>query len=161
MNFWEILASVGAVAAALIAGLALVGTVILTKRQMELTKTIHEQQTLLAQRQLLLPLWDHLIGLNDIDPNDPVWVDVIGVVNALELVAVCWEGQLIDENVIRRVFHQQYIDFYEKVVLCQNPPPSVRLNGREMMRASRAATRLYQRLLDEHVGHNELDPIQN
>lgn len=158
---WEIISSVGTVAAALIAGVALIGTVILAKRQMELTKTIHQQQTLLAQRQYLLPLWDYLTGLNDIDPNNPVWIDVIRAVNALELVAVCWEGELIDENIIRRIFHQQYIDFYDKVMLCQNPPPSIRQNGREMIRENRATTKLYQLLLVEHANRYEIDPIQS
>ena len=80
-----------------------------------------------------MPLWNNLQGLNDIDPSDPVWLDVIQAVNILELIAICWEGQLIDENIIRRMYGRLYIDIYHKIEDCKNPPESVSKNGKEML----------------------------
>ncbi len=98
METWIIIEAVATSLSALIAAIAIYQTVRLQKKQM-----------LLEQRQFLLPLWTQLQGLNEIDPQKPVWMDVIKAVNILELIAVSWEGQLIDENIIRRMYSHLYI----------------------------------------------------
>lgn len=104
---------------------------------------LHRRQLLLSRRQLLLPLWEHLKDLSRIDPASPVWPDVVRAVNTLELIAICWEGQLIDRDIVRRMYRDLYLEFYEEIQLCGQPPAQIGKNGREMLRECPAATRLY------------------
>lgn len=156
---WDIITSVATAAATVAAIIAIWQGFRIHKQQHELSKTIHKQQTLLARRQLLLPLWDHLDGLADINSAKPVWEDVRKAANILELVAVSWEGQLIDEDVIRRIFSITFIEMYDKIKQCTNAPSNFPMDGPEMLRNSPATTRLYQQLMDEHVKHNQLTPL--
>ena len=66
MENWIVIEAIATSVSTLIAAIAIYQTVKLQKKQM-----------LLEQRQFLLPLWTQLQGLNEIDPQKPVWVDVI------------------------------------------------------------------------------------
>jgi hypothetical protein len=145
---WTAIAAIAESAAAIIAAIAIYQTV-----------RLHRKQMLLTQRQLLIPLWEQLQGLNDIDPNEPVWTDVVKAVNILELIAVSWEGQLIDENIIRRMYSLLFIEFYQKIEECKNPPPSIEKDGRQMLLASPAVIKLYQQLIVEHANKGKLSKI--
>lgn len=160
MEIWQIISSIASAIAAGIAGFAAWQAIKLHKEQQILSKTIHDQQILLSRRQLLLPLWDYLDDLADIDTSEPVWEDVRKASNILELVAVCWEGQMIDEYVIRRFFAMTYIEFYEKIGQCLKPPANFPMDGPAMLRNSPATIRLYKLLIDEHAERNKILPIQ-
>ena len=111
---------------------------------------VHRNQKLLAQRQLLLPLWDHMATLNRIDPNKPITPDLIKIVNTLELVALCCEGGMIDEDVIKRTFKEQFIMHYESVRKCQNIP-GLSEDGDILLKQNRAATQFYNSLEQERL----------
>ena len=148
METWTIIEAIATSISALIAALAIYQTVRLQKRQM-----------LLEQRQFLLPLWTQLQGLNEIDPQKPVWEDVIKAVNILELVAISWEGQLIDENIIRRMYSQLYIEMFDNIMDCKNPPINISKDGRQMLYASPSAISLYKLLKTEYTEKGKLNPI--
>jgi len=148
METWVVIEAIAASLSALIAAIAIYQTVKLQKKQM-----------LLEQRQFLLPLWTQLQSLDEIDPQKPVWKDVIKAVNILELVAVSWEGQLIDENIIRRMYCELYIEFFDNITDCKNPPPSISKDGRQMLYASPATIKLYNLLKTEHAEKGGLNPI--
>jgi hypothetical protein len=82
-------------------------------------------QKKLAQRQLLVPLWEYLSSLNEVDPKKPVTKDVIKNVNTLELVALCCEGGMVDELVIRRTFRDGFIKHYDAID--KHPVPKLHL----------------------------------
>lgn len=145
---WNIVSAIAESLGAVIAAIAIYQTVRLQRKQM-----------LLEQRQLLLPLWEQLQNLSDITPDQPVWTDVIKAVNILELIAVSWEGQLIDENIVRRMYNELYIEFYQKIEECKNPPANVSKDGKKMLLASPATIRLYNQLISEHAEKGKLTPI--
>ena len=89
----NLITAVSAAAGAVLSGVATTIAIIVAYK-------VHQNQKLLSQRQLLLPLWDYMATLSKIDSNTPVTPDVIKVVNTLELVALCCEGGMIDEKVI-------------------------------------------------------------
>lgn len=148
METWTIIEAISTSLSAIIAAIAIYQTVQLQKRQM-----------LLEQRQFLFPLWTQIKELNDINPQKPVWVDVIKAVNFLELVAISWEGQLIDENIIRRVYSHLYLEMYDNIMDCKNPPKSVSRDGRQMLFESPATISLYELLKSEHASKGKLNPI--
>ena len=141
-----------------IAGVAVLVSTLTSLRQIKLTAEIHREQMTLSQRQLFLEIWPKMEALNAIDPSKPIAPDVVRTVNVLELVAVCWEGEMVDSNVIRRSFGQRYVSLYETVQLVPNlgNPP---LSGPDMLRACPAAGKLYDELRVELQNQNALNPV--
>ena len=140
----------------------------ITQEQNRITSHLGEQearlaaqQTLLTQRQLLLPLWDYLSKLNDIDPRPDkvVWPDVLQIANTLELVALCWEGNLIDQQIIRRTFADKYLHLCRQLRLCTSPPDGQK-NGPALLAENRAATALLNLLEQEEAERNKLAPLK-
>jgi hypothetical protein len=118
---------------------------------------VHLNQKLLTQRQLILPLWDHMSTLTAIDPSAPIVEDVINVVNTLELVAICCEGGMIDENVILRTFREQFLKRYEEVERCRTLP-LLNIDGRQLLRENRAAVTFYQKLDAARLTQDRINP---
>lgn len=106
---------------------------------------VHKNQKLLAQRQLLLPLWDYMSTLSEIDANKPVAPDVIKAVNTLELVALCCEGGMIDKSVVKRTFKDQFLEHYDNVRKCRSIP-GLQCDGEDLLKQNRAATEFYNYL---------------
>ncbi len=146
---WLAIEAIGVAISAIISAYAIYQTVIL-----------HRQQMLLEKRQFLMPIWTKMNKLDEIVPDKPNWKDVAKAVNLLELIAVSWEGGLIDEDIIRRMYSQLYIEFYEKIIECKNPPQNVSKDGRQMLAASPAVTSLYQLLKAEAAARNRLTSIK-
>lgn len=118
---------------------------------------VHQNQKLLAQRQLLLPLWEHMASLRKIDPKKPVIPDVIKVVNTLELVALCCEGGMIDEQIIRRTFKDQFIMHFKSVEKC--PEMEGLGDGESLLKQNRAAEQLYDALDRERKSYDSVRSV--
>lgn len=157
---WNAVQGVGEIAAAFAAVAAIWFSLRLHREQIDTSRKLHHEQILLNQRQLLLPLWDHLSNINDIDTDaeKTIWVDVVKAVNTLELVALCWEAQAIDQNIIRRTFGDKFVQFYEKIQDCKKPPPGWK-TGRQYLQENRAASKLYEEIKREINNQNALQPI--
>lgn len=152
---WQAIEALATVAAAILAGLALFQASRIFSQQQKQNKNIHEQQKLLAQRQLFLPLFELFKDINSINPTKPVWADVRNAVNFIDLLGVCWEGHLVDRDILFRVFREIVIETYENVQKCTNPPSNVPKDGPAMLRESRAATALYTHLMEEHFNRDQ------
>ena len=118
---------------------------------------VHANQKLLAQRQLLLPLWEHMSALRRVDPTAPIVPDIINTVNTLELVALCCEGGMVDEKVILRTFRDQFILHYEDVENCPTMP-SLGKDGRKLLYENRAAVSFYMKLHDARLSQDRINP---
>jgi len=116
---------------------------------------VHKNQKLLAQRQLLLPLWEHMATLRKIDPANPITPDVIKAVNTLELVALCCEGGMIDENIIKRTFKEQFMMHYEDIKKCRRIT-GLNDDGEKLLNQNRAATQFYISLNQEHLNQDKV-----
>lgn len=126
----------------LLSGIATVAAVLVARK-------VAETQKQLSQRQLLLPLWDHMAKLNNIDPANPNVPDVVNVVNTLELVALCVEGGMVDPQIIRRTFRDGFIERFEQVKACPVLPHMNGKTGTTLLGENRAALDFYETLLDE------------
>lgn len=118
----------------------------ISKEQTEISK----RQLLLSQRQNLLPLWSQLDSVRDIDltllgTEKFQWDRVNTLANSLELIALCYEADVVDKTIIRRTFATQYVRLYEKVMKCIAPSTS-HASGPELMENNHAATDLYNEL---------------
>jgi hypothetical protein len=145
----------GAVISAMVAVAAVVISLIVYRGQVRISLSIHQAQTLLSQRQLLIPLWDYMSTLQRIDPKSPIGPDVLKVVNTLELVALSVEGGMVDAQVIRRTFRTLYLDLYDQVAVCRNVPGTNR-SGADLLRENPAAMAFYDELRQEHLNRDKL-----
>lgn len=123
--------------------------------QKTLTEKISNSQELLAQRQLLVPLWGYISTLNEINSQSPIVPDVIKAVNTLELVALCCEGKMIDEKVIKRTFSNEFIKIYEQIEACQNLA-GLNKSGKTLLGEAKSASLFYKKLKDEHLNSNAI-----
>lgn len=119
---------------------------------------VAKTQKLLTQRQLLIPLWEYMSRLDDIDPKDFKPRQVQETVNTLELVALCCEGGMVDEAVIKRTFSAPFIHLYEVV---QKIPetPELRRSGVEMLRENPSAMAFYAKLKRELEDRGKLKKV--
>ncbi|WP_373225773.1 hypothetical protein [Enterobacter cloacae complex sp. ESBL7] len=108
------------------------------------TRKTTKNQRELTQRQIILPLWDHISALSKINPQNPVTVDVVKNINALELVALCCEADIVDEKVIFRTFSEQFIQHFEDIKSCQDVGDG--RSGTSLIKENRAAEEFYDRL---------------
>ena len=113
-------------------------------------------QKLLSQRQFILHIWEKISNMNDIDPSNPLEVDVIKAVNVLEFVALCCEGGMVDEQVVKRTFYEGYIKFFTAIEGC-GMLPGVKKTGKQLLQENRAAMTLGQSLIAEHVSKGRLE----
>ena len=79
-------------------------------------------------------------------------------VHALELVALCCEGSIVDPDLIRRTFRQTYVDLYEQIEQVTDIP-GLGKNGKGLLRENRAAMTLYQVFKNEIMRRDQLEPI--
>lgn len=141
-EYSEIIGIIGA-SGTLFSAVALLITVYVTYR-------IHNNQKLLSQRQLILPLWEYISNIKDINYEKPVTPDVIRTVNTLELIALLCEGGIIDEQIIRRTFKEQYIKHYDNIKKCGKLEGCV-LDGDGLLRQNKAAMNFYRKLSEEFM----------
>ena len=124
-------------------------------RQEASTRELHKAERLLSQRQVFLQIWPTISQMPDLRAAEPSPREVVDNVNALELVAVCMEGELVDTDIIKRTFAPRYIEMYERI---QGLPviPRLSRSGADLLRENPAAGRLYKSLVDEQQNAGKL-----
>ena len=164
----ETLTAVGTLLSAVAAFLAVVVSIIVYRGQSALSSSIaseqarvalriNESQTRLSQRQLLLPLWQYISTLSNIDPESPITKDILRVVNTLELVALSCEGEMVDAQVIRRTFRDLYLKLYDQIQAVRQIP-GLKISGMELLRQNPAAMAFYDQLRREHLDRDRIRP---
>ena len=97
------------------------------------------------QRQMIIPLWEYLANLNDIDPDAPITPNIIKAANTLELVALCCENDVVEEAIILRTFENKYAYFYDRIVRCDTIA-GLNKTGKELLKENPATTVFYNKL---------------
>ena len=120
------------------------------------TWMIYKGQKKLSQRQLIIPLWEYLSNIQCIDSDHPVEKHVVNLVNTLELVAICCEGGMVDENVILRTFKDGFLMHAQSVMDIKTKMPSGK-NGEAFLRENRSAYQFYLKLKDQDLKENKLN----
>lgn len=143
-----------------VAGVAALASVYVAWRAIRVSRDVADTQVKLSQRQLLLPLWQYMAELKNVDPTKPVVPDVVKVVNTLELVALCVEGEMVDGQIIRRTFRDGFVTHFDQVKACGPLPNMNGKTGMDLLRENRAALSLYERLMEEHRKQDEAMPLK-
>lgn len=112
--------------------------------------SIHKNQQSRSQRQLLIPLWDYISTLSAINSDNPVTPDVIKVINTLELIALCCEGKMVDEAVIKRTFKAPFMAHYESIKSCKTLN-GINKSGQDLLNENLATRQLYNKWDNERI----------
>ena len=133
----------------------------LQERLLRETHDRHNEQRRFEQRTQLIPLWEYMSGLREIDPEAEVIVpQVVKVVNTLELIALCKEADIIDKTVVLRTFREKYISLYEtikRVGVLEGY--SRRVTGEDLLNENHAAVQLYNDLINERRNMDKPMPL--
>lgn len=121
-----------------------------------LSYTVFKMQRQMTQRQLIVPLWQYISTLNEIDSSNPITPDVVKAVNTLELIAITCEGGMIDKNVIKRTFSDQYVKHYDKIKDCATLPGLESKNGNDLLKENPAAMTFYDELIKDLKNKNKI-----
>ena len=108
--------------------------------------TVYKGQKLLSQRQLIVPLWEYISSLSEINPQRPITPDIVKAINTLELIAITCEGKMIDKVVIKRTFSQQYIKHFDNIKACQIIPGLELKTGSDLLKENPATIAFYDEL---------------
>jgi hypothetical protein len=150
MTDFEKLSLVLAIVGVAISALAVIKSVTTAQK-------IHKEQMLLSRRQLFLEIWPRLEGLDNIDPANPVGVNVVKTVNVLELVGLCWEGEMVDADVIRRSFGESFLRMYDQVHAVTKLP--IGKSGPDLISENPAIGKLYEILKKEKHDRGAISPV--
>lgn len=116
-------------------------------------------QKQLAQRQVVIQLWDRMTSLKPIDPKDPKPMDVHNALSTMELIGLCCEGGMIDASVIKRTFADRYIELYQMVEACEAITNMQNKTGVALLRDNRCAMTFYDELIREFKGSGQLSKV--
>jgi hypothetical protein len=130
----------------------------LAKQREDFERDLARTERLHSQRSALFDLWRYISELDQIDPKEPVTPDIVRAVNALELVALCCEGGIIDPDLVRRTFRQTYIDLYEQIEQVTDVP-GLNKGGKKLLGENHAAMKLYHEFRSEIMHQGQLKPI--
>lgn len=142
-EFSDVLIAVGSILSALAATIAVI-----------VSWNVYKGQRLLSQRQLLIPLWQYMTTIRNLNIENPATPQILNAANTLELIAVCVEGQMVDPAVIKRTFRDVYISIYEQIIAIQTIPMMFNKEGRPLSGARLlgdypAASKFYKSLIQE------------
>jgi hypothetical protein len=96
----------------------------LTRETEALQERLRKDEASDSKRRFVIDLWDRISGTSDIDPQNPVGPDVRRALNAMELIAMCWEGNIVDHEMVERIFGKMYRNLYNQIRQCQSVPGS-------------------------------------
>lgn len=150
----------------IITGLGVIITAISVIYTMHITKKISNIQTALNKRQILVPMWEYICSISRINEGgvELTWNQIIATSNKLELIALAWESELIDtellDSTIRNLFLEVWEDIinYEKTITYENGGEQTH-KGKSLIKYNKAAHRRYLRLKEEELNERKNQPL--
>ena len=94
-----------------------------SSKSAEEAKNSNDLNRNIARRQGLIEL--HMVWQNiaKIDPNNPIFPDVINAATALQTTATLWFSGVLDTKIIRNSYGQDFKELYESISQCQQVIP--------------------------------------
>ncbi len=82
---------------------------------------VKQQDIQIDKRKLFITaLWDKLTAVRGLNPTNVTQERLLEVLNTLELVALCWDANIIDRDLVARAFGASYnerVDELKRIVL--------------------------------------------
>lgn len=129
----------------------------------KVTIKIHKTQTILSQRQIIIPIWEFIMQLKRPIEGDKKadWNEVIALSNRLELLSLCWEGGVIDENIIRGSLSETFVELWDGILDYETIIEGEKRRGRDLVKYNKSAQRTYEKLKKENLERDKVQPIRS
>lgn len=127
----------------------------LHQREEERTLLANKREEVLTQRQMFVEIWPHLSRIREINPHSPPPPDEVWrTINVLDLVATCWEAEIVSEDVLKRTTSTIFLKLYDSIYDIKEIPWKIgdtltKKTGPELLRQCPAVGLLYKILDDE------------
>jgi hypothetical protein len=106
------------------------------KEQGVLTERLNKQDVELDRKKLVTALWDRMSNLWEVRANEAdqynetyVWENL----NSLELIAVCWENNIVDQQIVFLVCGKNYVLRVKEIEAIAQPLKELRKTGPELL----------------------------
>ena len=104
---------------------------------------LNQQGNVDESRRFFVTLYDKIKDVSRIDPMNPIGPDVRTSINVMELVALCWEANIVDKRMVELSFLNEFIIIYEQINQTQVIIPGMNKTGTELLNGAPAIGRLY------------------
>lgn len=110
------------------------------QKQGELTQRLKAQDQDFEKKRFVTALWDKMANLYEIQPDSQgayKEAHVFDVLNTLELVATCWENNIVDRRIVFLVFGGSFSKRVQEIMSINKPLPKLRKTGTELLHERR------------------------
>jgi len=155
METSDVLALIALVLSSATALAAIGVSVYWSRRQDALARDLRKQEEILTQRQMFVEVWPHLVNVRQINPHSPPPADEVWhAVNVLDLIAICWEAEIVSEDVLKRTTSEMFLKLYESINEIQAldwkvGDGHIKRSGAELLRECPVIGQLYKLLDDQ------------
>lgn len=121
----------------------------LTGKQGELTQRLQDQDEDFERKRFITALWDKMANVVEIHPNDQNEYDehdIFDALNTLELVAICWKNNIIDQKMVFLVFGGSYRSRVDEIKLISKPLKDLRANGSKLLQERQIILDVYDEI---------------
>jgi len=102
-----------------------------------LTERLNARDHAIENRRFVTTqLWDRMAVLRNLDPANPVPEDVRRAANTLEMVALCWESEIVDQEMVLVMFQPFYDRLCDDIAAIKSPLPGLNRSGYELIAQS-------------------------
>jgi hypothetical protein len=87
----------------------------LNEKSAALQREMDQQKGRIEKRRFITVLWDRMFTLTEINSEDPIEPDIRHAYNTLDAVAMSWEADLVDQELVVVSFGKLYIRLYDQI----------------------------------------------
>ena len=106
------------------------------QRTTALTARLKAQDVDYEKKRFFVELWDKMTAVYEIVPDDNGEYDendVLDAANTMELVATCWENEIVDQRMVWLAFGKSYATRYHEMMQISRPLPNLRMTGPQIL----------------------------
>lgn len=144
----EIITLIGILASSGLSVYSIYRNWVLAQQQRGFQKELDSQKGDVEKKRFTMLLWDKADKLKYIDPSTPIGPIIRDAVNALEIIAQCWENNLVDKNMVIISFGKVYEKTYDDIGKVTDVPGYNR-SGTDFLNSNRVIQRVYDEIQEE------------
>jgi hypothetical protein len=105
----------------------------LTTKHATLEQTLQAQAALYEKRRFFVTLWEKWVQLDSFDPLDPAPLRVRNIVNTMDLVAQCWQADIVDKEMVVRALGEAYEEYHNDLMNIRVPVEGMGESGLKIL----------------------------
>jgi hypothetical protein len=138
-----IVQTIAVIAASFFAWKAYRQTQEISREQRQQTENIHQEQVTLAEKQAFIALFEHFKEIQYINVHAPNWIHAAKTANALELIAIAWSREFVDQKLLYHLYGRLFVTCYGQIHDAKDMETGEQL-GLKMLDDNPLVTQLYK-----------------